>query len=66
MRTPMRFMATQDGLAHIASTTASFKSDGKECWEPSRPIDGGPFWQRFGLAWAVFTGKADALFWWRQ
>lgn len=31
--------------------------------EPARPM--GPTWlaHRFRLAWAVFTGKADALFW---
>lgn len=28
-----------------------------------RPIDGGPWWDRWRLAWAVFTGRADALFW---
>jgi hypothetical protein len=31
--------------------------------EPARPL--GPTWlsNRFRLAWAVFTGRADALFW---
>ena len=31
---------------------------------PARPIGGGigPFW-RMRQAWAVFTGKADALYW---
>lgn len=61
MRMPMRFDATQAGVAHILSASTNF--EGGPSWEPLRPIDGGPFWQRFVLAWAVFTGKADALFW---
>jgi len=35
--------------------------DGK--WYPARPIGLGSILNRFQLAWAVFTGKADALFW---
>jgi len=35
-------------------------------WQPARPISGPGigFWHRLKLAFAVFTGKADALFWW--
>ena len=32
-------------------------------WEPSRPYGYFSLPSRVKLAWAVFTGKADALFW---
>lgn len=32
-------------------------------WYNARPIPVHGFTYRFRLAWAVFTGKADALFW---
>ncbi len=36
---------------------------GEKVWVPARPL-GYPFWlSRWRMAWAVFTGKADALFW---
>ena len=48
----------------LLSAQAGF-SDGT--WAPSRPL---PFYGspllRLKLAWSVFTGRADALFWVRQ
>ena len=32
-------------------------------WEPARPMGYFSLWSRLRLAWAVFTGRADALFW---
>lgn len=32
-------------------------------WEPARPFGFFSFPSRLSLAWAVFTGRADALFW---
>lgn len=33
------------------------------CWVPARPCSAPSFFERLCLAYAVFTGKADALFW---
>jgi hypothetical protein len=63
MRLPMRYTAN-NGFVELLTTTSVGFDDGR--WAPSRPLDGGPFWQRWKLAWAVFTGRADALFWVRQ
>jgi len=60
---PVRYTADSGFPQRIASCQAGF-SDGTVA--PARPIGGGPFWQRWQLAWAVFTGRADALFWVRQ
>ena len=35
----------------------------KNGWEPSRPYGLFSLKNRCRLAWAVFTGQADALFW---
>lgn len=32
-------------------------------WVPARPLGYCSLWSRFALAWQVFTGKADAVFW---
>lgn len=63
MRLPMKYTAGPWLIDFLSSTQAEVL---KGWWVPARPLDGGPFWQRFQLAWAVFTGRADALFWIRQ
>jgi len=37
--------------------------NGEEYWVPARPLGLFSLRSRISLAWAVFTGKADALFW---
>lgn len=32
-------------------------------WVPARSLGFYSVWERFRLAWMVFTGKADALVW---
>lgn len=35
-------------------------------WVCARPLLGGPFWWRVKDAWAVLTGKADAVSFYKQ
>lgn len=35
-------------------------------WTACRPVSGGGLRDRFRYAWLVFTGRADALVWFRQ
>ena len=35
----------------------------KKVWVPGRPLGLDTIRNRFKQAWAVFTGKADALYW---
>jgi len=35
-------------------------------WVSARPISYWRFWIRFKLAWGVFCGKYDALYWPKQ
>jgi hypothetical protein len=64
MKYPASHTATPAFAEMLATTQAGF-SDGT--WAPSRPLPfyGSPL-RRLRLAWAVFTGRADALFWVRQ
>lgn len=64
MNYPAEHTATPEFAAGMNTTQAGF-SDGT--WAPARPLPffGGPL-RRLRLAWAVFTGRADALFWVRQ
>jgi hypothetical protein len=62
----MRYTADDDFVSDKWPNRAGFKNGPFILSAPARPIGGGPFWQRWKLAWAVFTGKADALFWVRQ
>jgi hypothetical protein len=39
---------------------------GRAAWVIARPLGPAFFGRRFKLAWAVFTGRADALFWTEQ
>ncbi len=51
-------------IVHV-NTGPQQSRDGKR-YEPARPIGFYSLRNRVRLAWAVFTGKADALFWeWR-
>lgn len=38
----------------------------KRVWVPARAIGAPSIAERFAMAWDVFTGKADALYWPRQ
>ena len=58
---PNRINATQ--LCTEWDLTKEIQFKGRKLWVPARPV-GYPSWRsRIRLAWAVFTGKADALFW---
>ncbi len=58
---PARVNATQLVKSH--DVQVGFVRDGQQHWVPARG-SGYPCWrERWRLAWAVFTGKADALFW---
>lgn len=64
MKMPSRHLANE----HFANSLLSTSARIGQYWVPARPE---PFyygfprsiWERFRLAWAVFCGKADALFW---
>ena len=38
-------------------------TEGREYWQPARPEGRSSFIARFVLAWKVFTGECDALYW---
>ena len=59
MKTPARHTAEA-----IQSHTETAEFNGK--WYLARPEPYYLWARRFTLAWAVFTGKADALFWIKQ
>lgn len=61
MRQPDMYGATE--LIQGDTVTRERVEDG--AWIPARSYPHNAFgWTwRFGMAWAVFTGKADALFW---
>jgi hypothetical protein len=65
MKMPMRYTAHNDFIGQ-EWPRSGFDYGTFQITAPARPIGGGPFWQRWRLAWAVFTGRADALFWLRQ
>jgi len=44
-------------------TKVKIEVDGKEKWVVARGMGLQHWTQRWKCAWAVFTGKADALFW---
>lgn len=44
-------------------TSAQVEIDGVKKWVPGRHLGYPSFWSRCKLGWAVFTGRADALFW---
>lgn len=48
-------------IAHV-KTGPQASRDGKR-YEPARPMGFYSIASRLRLAWAVFTGQADALFW---
>lgn len=50
-----------DLLEHIKSGPR-VSSDGEK-WLPARPLGFYSFGSRLGIAWYVFTGRADALVW---
>lgn len=59
---PGQFSATQlirDGWP----VQAEVEFEGKKQWVPGRPLGLDTIPNRFKQAWAVFTGKADALYW---
>lgn len=59
---PGKFSATQliqDGW----DVQAQVEIKGQKRWVPGRPLGFDTIPNRFKLAWAVFTGKADALYW---
>lgn len=60
---PGSHLATSEWAQSLQNNQAGF-ADG---WAPARclPFYGGPL-RRLKLAWAVFMGRADALFWVRQ
>ncbi len=62
MKYPGRINATQ--LAKYWDTSTQITdAKGNKFWVPARPL-GYPSWRhRWRMALAVFTGKADALFW---
>jgi hypothetical protein len=62
----MKYTADNAFVEFLNTTSAGFDFGTFSLWVPARPLDGGPFWQRWKLAWAVFRGRADALFWVRQ
>lgn len=64
MNFPAKHTATMQWADNLTHNIAGFQ-DGTVA--PSRPLPfyGSPL-TRLRLAWAVFTGRADALFWVRQ
>lgn len=48
-------------LMKSAQENSTQISDG--CWVPARPIGMIGLLHRLRTAWAVFTGKADAVYW---
>ena len=58
---PGRINATQ--LARDWDVQAQVRIDGVMQYVPARPVGYASFFHRIKMTWAVFTGKADALFW---
>lgn len=56
----MRYPSQLDARAALRDTTMR-EINGK--WVPARPAGNPSFWSRIRCAWAVFTGRADALKW---
>ena len=54
-------MWTIQELVKSATENATETEDGR--WVPSRPFKGDDLLTRFKDAWAVLTGKADAVEW---
>ena len=50
-------------IEHLLRDVNNIKSLVNGKWVEARPITYHNRKTRFKLAWAVFTGKADALFW---
>lgn len=60
-RHPARVNATQ--LATSCDVQIEIVRDGRKIWVPARSLGYAHWKERCRLGWAVFTGKADALFW---
>jgi hypothetical protein len=59
---PCHINATQ--LATNWGISCEITNDkGEKVWVPARPEGFASWRHRWRMAWSVFTGKADALFW---
>lgn len=63
----MKYPASHTATPAFAEMLATNQAGFEDGWAPARPLPyfGGTL-RRLRLAWAVFTGRADALFWVRQ
>lgn len=65
---PNRFLATRMFAEMLLQTQREIKSTvntEKTSWVPARPLPP-TYLSRWKLAWDVFRGKADALYWIKQ
>lgn len=63
-KSPSKFHVNE--LVHGWPTSRQIEKDGRKVFVPCRPEGYYGLKNRLRLAWAVFTGKADALFWEQQ
>lgn len=61
----MAYRADQSFIDMLSQNHAGFAELDRTV--PARPVGASRHWaQRLVLAWSVLTGRADALFWYRQ
>ena len=61
MKCPMMYSADQ--IKNWDTDEKRNDSEGREYWQPARPYGRPSLIGRFVLAWKVFTGECDALYW---
>lgn len=63
-KAPSKFHVNE--LVNGWPTSRQIEKNGQKEFVPCRPVGYFGLFHRLRMAWAVFTGKADALFWEQQ